>query len=277
MFAGLLTGAALLAIWWVSANGPSRDLRCDPIPRTDGSLRCVPKDSVLDATWQTAFANVGAAVLAIGLISLLFDLALRKRYGTDLLRYLGIKEAMVRSGMSELSTGRKLDLESRFPGIDRFVYLGRAPGDWLSPNFARLLRAAETRQMDILVALPNPDLHASVGSAAVGLGRNEADLAESIRVFLNQADQDWKASEPTLRAGTTLRVVYVDEPPLYDAIHATGVDALVLSKPLNAVAGDETLALTFEDGDPAFPAGWLEAALQPLNGANDALNRRKDP
>lgn len=291
IISGAVTLVSAVSLWFVASNTVGDEFSCAPA-RSPGeaseagpeggdvaddgasALECARTDDGWDPALTTALTAILGAVLGVGAVSIVYELALRRQFGSDLRRFLRMNTAMVRSGLSGVSTARQFDISSRFDSIDELVCLGRSTR-WLTASLPGLLRAAERRRISMLIALPNPDDQALMESVAVGLGADPGDLANSIRVFSALAEAEWATAEPSLQKGTRLRVVYTSEAPLYDAIRATGIDAILVSKPLNSAPGDDLLAITFEDGDPTFPSGWLQAAVEPLAGLNDTVNREK--
>ncbi|MDO8390586.1 MAG: hypothetical protein Q7V57_08865 [Actinomycetota bacterium] len=270
-----LVAASIGGLLLVHQSG-HRVATCSPVTADpQGSTRSctLPLDS--GDVVRPAVLAILTTVLAIGLFTLLLDLRLRRAFGNDLLHFLDLKQATVTSGLTELAPSTAVDFRSEFERLDQITYLGRSPQLWLNSNLPSLLSAAERRKLKITLALPNPDQPATVAECARALGMAAADLKTDIENFQRWVESSWTAAVSRLHLGSALRVVYVDVPPLADAISSSSFSAVMIGKPLHHAAGDESLTFKFWNGADGLPSRWLAESLHPLELANEIFSKEK--
>ena len=242
------------------------------LEETTSVLTCSPASESgfkIHDPWTTAISTVLGTVLAVAVVSLLFEFRLRRSFGHDLLRFLDLKKSLVVSGLSDVDVSTRLDTRSALERIDDVVYVGRTPEAWLNENFPTLLRVAEKRQLHITVSLPDPDDDPVMGTVAASMGVAAADLSQSIRAFVASAQAQWRLAEPRLKTGSSLRLVHAHAIPLFEALHSTGMTALFLSKPVYHGPTDDLLGIRFSEADDSFPRSWIAAAVANLDAENE--------
>ena len=270
---------AAVGLLVVASVGSAGDLTCVPEVSTSTSVSGAPSQrlicspagdhAALNTTLHTALTNILGALLAIGAVSLIFELSVRRTYSSDLLRFLNLKTSMVKSGVSHVGTARDGDLDVPLATVDDLVFLGRSPATWLYEHLPKLLRIAEKRSLSLTIVLPDPANAALMSAVATGLGTDPQDLAAGITSFRSDLDAKWKASLPAIRSGTAFRLVYCDTAPSFDALAGTSVAAVLLSKPTAAQPGDDLLMVTFDQPKPEFPSAWLLQSLDGFRTANE--------
>lgn len=277
-FAGLLYVAALVPKDALVCN-PASTAETAPTATADSpELRCERETSSgfeLSDPWTTAISTVLGTILAVAIVTLLFEFRLRRSFGNDLIRFLNLKKSLVVSGLSDVDVSARMDTRSTLAHSDEILYVGRTPDAWLNENFPYLLRLGEKHQVHITVSLPDPDNDDIVTTVANGMGVPPTDLAQSIRAFITSAQAQWRAAEPRLKQGTSIRLVHARAIPLFDALHSTGMTGLFLSKPVFHAAADDLLGLCFTEDEDVFPRSWIAAAMEQIRTENEVFTGMK--
>lgn len=206
-------------------------------------------------------------MLSIGLISVLFDVLLREKYGEGLRRFLNIKTALVRSGVIDVGSadgfawGELADATS-------IKVLSRDPSPWLMPHFGILIKAAERRETTILIALPDPD-GARLPEIAASVGLDAQQLKSNINVSVDALRNQWKARQSSIKKGSTVRVVAYGQLPLAEIVATDRAVTCFLSKAVGHQVGISPVYLTFDDVESDFPMTYLCEPLAAIQSNNE--------
>ncbi len=263
-------GVLLYVVHRLSGEGA---LECTPSNGgTSSELRCVTEGAQLSPLLSTVLVSILTTILAVGVVALLVEFFLRKKFGSDLLRFLRLDAAVVKSGLSTLGPSTTVQFHAEMETMDSITVLARSPGGWLNEYLPALLRTAQKRKIEMTVALPDPSDADMIAGCGASLGVDPADLAEAIRSFVTSAQSQWMTSLPTLTRGSTLRIVYATQVPSYDAFISNCLCAVFLSKPINHGGGDGLATLVFKDQMNDFPSEWLAVSVDPLKSENEVFS-----
>lgn len=213
----------------------------------------------------SATSTLLSTLIAVGAVSLIVEVGLRRRFGDDLLRFLGLKEALVNTGLAEAGRSSSVDLRTRLGKIDELRYLGRSPTFFLSEQAPELLRLAQERRLRVTFGLPDPDQPGLMADLAESMDLETDVLVEVIRAFTGSVKAQWEAVQKRLVAGTSFRVVYVSNHVPYEACSATSFSFVGMSLPYKHDATDDYLVALFE-GPSEFPSSWIASSLANLDG-----------
>lgn len=213
---------------------------------------------------SAAVSTVFSTIFAVGVVSLLVDVALRRQFGRDLHRYLRLKEAVVSTGLSDAGRFSSIDLRSRLNALDELTYLGRSPTLFLSEQMPALLRLAEKRRLRVTFGLPDPDNADLMGRVGNSMGLDKDVLREAIRSFTSSVSAQWELVKSRLVPGTSFRVVYVTSQVPFEACSATTFSFLGLGRPYGHDMTDDYLMTVF-DSSANFPSAWIAESLDGLD------------
>ena len=176
---GITVVAAGLLLYLVGRLSGEGVLECAPNEGgTESGLRCVADGAQLSPLVSTVLVSILTTILGIGVVTLLVEFFLRKKFGTDLLRFLQLDAAVVKSGLSTLGPSTTVQFHVEMEAMDSITVLARSPGGWLNEYLPALLRTAQRRKIEITVALPDPSDTDLISGCGMSLGVDPADLAE---------------------------------------------------------------------------------------------------
>lgn len=270
----IVGGVGLFGVSWLEADesfvcsGSPRGANVeesDPTASEGGGLVCtVETGKGLSSSVATAASTVSSTILAVGVVSMLVDVGLRRRFGEDLYRYLGLKEALVTTGLSDAGRASGIDLRSRLDALDELRYLGRSPALFLSEQMPALLRLAEKRRLRVTFGLPDPDNGDLMESLGTSTGLKSDVLSEAIRAFTNSLTAQWGTVADRVVSGTSFRVVYVTSHVPFEVCSATTFAFVGLGRPYGHGTSDDYLMTVFESA-AEFPSSWIAESLAELD------------
>ncbi len=248
-----------------SADDPANGDAATAVPGNGEAEECKLEAKGGMPHWLfSASSTLLSTLVAVGAVSLIVEVALRRRFGDDLLRFLGLKEALVSTGLAEAGRSSSVDLRSRLGNVDEVRYLGRSPTFFLSEQAPELLRLAQERRLRVTFGLPDPDDAGLMLELAESMDLQPDVLVEVIRAFTGSVKAQWDAGVKRLVAGTSFRVVYVSTHVPYEACSATNFAFVGMGLPYKHDATDDYLVALFE-GPSEFPSSWIAGSLKNLD------------
>ena len=234
-------------------------------PSPDPAVRAREKN--LSPEWFNTLQTLLTTAISIGLISMVFEVLLREKYGEGLRRFLDIKSSMVRSGLVGLDFG------DRFPWTEaahasEIRVLARDPSPWLLPNLGSLLDAAERRKATIFIGLPDPN-GTNLRQIAETVGLTDAQLRNNIEVCIDAITNQWTSRRSRLKAGSSVRVVAYDEIPLVEIVANENQVSCFISQAVGHKAGLLPIYTTFDQVESVFPGEFIKDPLDSIASNNE--------
>ncbi len=260
---GVVTLGAAIAIVVVFHYQPSND------PVTGQ-----PEKGNLSPEWFGVFQTLATSVFSIGAVSLLFEVLLKESYGKDLLRFLRLRVALVKSGLQDIEPSTNLDWKPVLESASSVVALVKDPSPWVHPNLPFLLAAARKRAASILIGLPDPD-GPELASVAASLGLSGDELRQNIDIAVGTIENQWISNQHHIHTGARIRVVTYRETPMYEVITADEHTILQLGRSVGHAVGDYPLTFNMEHDSEEYPGAWLRQALSDLSSKNELWAREK--
>jgi hypothetical protein len=214
-------------------------------------------------TAYSALTDCLAALLSIGLLSLIFELFLRESFAESLRRFLRLNTALTKSGLVEISSS-VTDLNARLVAARKILVIARNPHEWVLAHYSSVLTAASQRPVETVVVFPDPD-SAHFAAVAESLDYSEQELRSNFDLAMSAIRQRW-GTTGRLREGSTI-AVKTAAMPLYDVSCADNFAAFSLDASVEHNQGGEQLVFTFDGHGP--PVEWLTTQFEAATNAGE--------
>jgi hypothetical protein len=244
---------------------PSRTLNITVAESGDRVLHVVEKAPKA----YTAVQNVLSVVLSIALISLVYEVFLRRRYAEDLLRFLNLKGSTVASGLQAIDRDVGFDWAGFLHGATDVKIVVRDPNR-VSNVWPLLLQEQKTNAVSVTFALPDPDGSQDfLGGAGRAVGLTADDLAAQSRLWSRMIEEQWTHLEAELKPGASIRILHYSTHATYDVYAADGKLAVILGPAFTHTLADSGVVLYF-DGDESrsFPSSLIRPQAADPPGAS---------
>lgn len=235
-------------------------------PSADPDIQRTEKGKLDPGTFG-ALQTLLTTALGIGAISLIFDLLLREQYGKALRRFLSLKAALVRSGLTDVAQSTAVPWKDIVDPASEITVIARDPSQWLLPHLPHMMRAAQRRSTTITIALPDPG-GPRIGEIAGSVGLTDQTLSGNIQVAIDTIENQWNANKPHLHRGSTIKVVEYEDLPLHELLVADETIVCLVSRALNHDVGAYQLAVTFAQARDRYPSSFLLGATEDLDQLN---------
>ena len=209
---------------------------------------------------------VATTLLGLGLLSLVAEVFLRESYGRDLLRFLHLRTAIVRSGLQHVVVDSEFDWEPVFRS-SRIDALIRDPSKWVMRNLSDLLAACEASPIAVRVFVPDVDgpMFSDVAST---IGLPAEDLQRNIETTRQAVENQWHGRLSKLDKGSTFSILPYGGVPLYETVVTDRHVVLLLARAVGHEIGDENVTLSFEQSKQDYPSNWLRESVGELPPSN---------
>lgn len=254
---GVVVALSVVGLYLVNQHEPS------PIP----AIRATQTGKLspgLFGTLQTLLTTT----LSIGAISLAFEIFLKESYGRELLRFLNLREALVSSGLQQITDARDIAWGPILEGSATIHARLRDPGPWVLPNLTHLIRAGQTRRVTILIGLPDRDGE-NFDAIATSTGLSPDQLRNNIAAAVDAVTNQWTNNKATIHGGSQIKIVSFQEIALYDEVTADSTTVFGLSRPVNHQVGDPNPSFMFAQDRSQELSRWFLENVSDLEGRNE--------
>jgi hypothetical protein len=222
-------------------------------------------------TPRDALVAVLLSVLAVLVVSVVWDVAMRRAWTDELLHLVSLEKGLKSAGIREVGQESDVAWREFLNGMDEFHFIVRDLDVWLETRFAQLISITGTgKAIHVHLYIPDPD-HVRDGDYP-SIDRH---LYEQARQRL---DGEWKAAvrDHHTHRSSTLDKWALRNPPQFMIVSArqgsTHRNLLVLWPTQGGGLSSPPVSFRFEatGGDGIEVAAWIEGQLRPLR---DEANR----
>lgn len=236
-----------------------------------GVLGLVAISSWTTGTVRTVGQNVGATILSIGLITVAYDIFIRRTYTNELLELVQLSEHLASAGILRLDQEPGIDwAELLRPGQD-FTLLLIDAAVFAEREFQHVLAASRARKTIVRIFLPHPE-SAAAKLLANHLSHNEDEFLQSLRRTQSTLENGWlnaRSAEPPLHPESRLQIFHYDGLTTYSLICVDQRAAAVLSPACGRQPGDGSMAFLFNLDSSGAIASWLSNQRSQLTATDE--------
>lgn len=199
----------------------------------------------LGETWFAFGNTILTTILGIGVLTLLWEYALRKSYAESLHHYISLKGSLVATGLASVNS-RQDAAEDDVPGVLRGAReircATRKPLEWTSKYFYSVIFAAGRHEVHLELLVPDVEGDSLLATAkALHLTRDQ------LKANVQQAEETIQTiwSQAPIHPGSTISVVTVDG-PVFDMMTIDGDAVLEIATSIGHSAARETIVFWFD-------------------------------
>lgn len=135
-----------------------------------------------DGSMGIVLANIGTAVMTVGLVGVLYDLLMKRLLAAEILNVVGVRESVSAFGLKRIAKHHEISLERLLEDATEATFLPIDPLQWMERDFAVLRRCARQRPLVATLLIPAND-SPYVQVLAERLGKTETQ----VQTMLDQA------------------------------------------------------------------------------------------
>jgi hypothetical protein len=132
-----------------------------------------------DGAMATFLANIGTAVMTVGLVGILYDLLVKRILIAEILGVVGIRESVDAFGLEQIAEHRDVSFENLLEDAKEVTVLPLDPLRWMDQEFEILRRCARGRPLAATLLLPAND-SPYVQVLAERLGKTVAQVSTAL-------------------------------------------------------------------------------------------------
>lgn len=224
-----------------------------------------------DGTPKDAVVSVLVSVLAVLVVSVVWDVAMRRAWTDELLRLVRLERGLKSAGIQEVGQEPDIVWRDFLAGMDEFHFVVRDLDVWLDTRFAQLINlSTSAKAIRLNLYIPDP--------SQVGAGEFPGTEAPAYERARKRLDDAWASAyrEHRVHQSSTLDKWALRTAPPFGIVSArqgrTHRNLLVLWPSQGGGLSSTPVSLRFEasEGDGTEVAAWVEGQLAPLR---DEANR----
>jgi hypothetical protein len=217
----------------------------------------------------TAITSVSSTLLALGIISIVYEMFLRETVLAETLEIVKLQEKIHAMRVTDILFGTSPDYEmlSR-EGDFAKILLSNVVG-WVEREWVHLLAAAKNRAISIVIYLPNPS-GVCVDEIARRQGYDATELRGQMASARDFLESSWKGNRGSLSSGSSFKLKLYDGVIGYDVAAFDPEIAVSLAPSYERKPGEPSIAFIFKAEANAAPGKWLIDQLQKLDALPDS-------
>jgi len=213
----------------------------------------------ISADWiRDSISAIASAVLTVGLVSLLYEVLLRRSIGREILKLVGVQRSLAANQIASAGYESQIDWPEILAGASRFEILLIDPRSWVEANWAYLMEAARSHPVDVIVMLPNPDSE-NFSAICQMMRQDQGHLRSSIDSSTDWIEQSWRnaANESSLKSGSKIKVTQFDDIPVHAGVKADRQLVILIYGVCSRQVGEPAFSVTFSGSDNSYPISWF--------------------
>jgi hypothetical protein len=209
---------------------------------------------------SVVLANIGVALMTVGLVGVVYDLLLRRLLVAEVLEVVGIRESVKAFGLLKIGERSGFSLADLLDDATEVTALPLDPAQWIDQDFSTIRRFARDRALKVTLLLPANDAP-YVQILAERLGKSEAEVGQILDdAATGKLGDAWDA-EPVYD-GASFKVIRFGGVPttglvMTDKVIAISVGPLIRFRQFDR---EDIIAVTKRSGSPA--ARWVDAQIK---------------
>ena len=233
---------------------------------------------IVDAMFQTspvtvAVAQIASTVLAIGLITVLYDAVLRQSFTQELLQLVRVASALRSAGVQDVNDELRLDWQSILDGGSSFHIVLIEPTAWLERGWHHILEAARSRKVTVDICVPRAD-GASGPAIAQQLKMSLDEYYARVKGAVESISDSWTHADPALYKGSSVNVYSFDGLPSHSLIVADERVVLLTHACFGKVPLEGALAISFDGQPRSYPTNWFISQAKQLADLDPIYSNR---
>jgi hypothetical protein len=183
-----------------------------------------------DGAWSTVLANIGTALLTVGLVGITYDLFLRDRLLAEVLDVVGVKESVSSFGLREIRRSDAAKIGDLIGSASELCALPLDPILWIDRDFELICRRAKARPLALTLLLPANE-SPFINVLAERLGKTEREVEQILdQAARGELGDAWDASRPHI--GSTLKIQRFGGLPATGFLRSEQLIALEIGPPI---------------------------------------------
>ncbi|MBY5928219.1 hypothetical protein KUV86_03730 [Halomonas sp. DP8Y7-3] len=208
---------------------------------------------------------VSSTLLAVGIVSFLYEFFLRATVGKEMLNLVGIKESISKNQITWAGRESEVTWEKIFNKGSKIYILLPEPS-WLHQHWHGLKTKAEERSITITLLLPNPE-GPKISQIAEFLSTSSDDLAAQINEASTMVEKSWTTAKAhkKLEAGSSLKIAHFEDFPSYGLIASDQSIVATIFSPTQKAPLDKGFSIAFHGSAKDYPVNWFITELIALS------------
>ena len=222
-------------------------------------------------------ANIGTAILTVGLVGILYDLLLREKLVHEVLSVVGVRESVSTFGLQKIEESTSIRLSDLLVDAKEVTVLPLDPLRWLDQDFSAVSRHARERKLNVTLLLPaNESPYVQI--LAERLGKTEAQVQQVLdQAARGDVGEAWDAFG--VHEDSTLTIKRFGGVPTTGMVRTDRWLALELGPMIRYRQLDREGFVIVVDRDHSPAARWIkDQLLRELSDENlSAIDQRPHP
>jgi hypothetical protein len=211
----------------------------------------------------------GSTLLAVGAISIIYELFLRRQIQDELLSLVDLKKNLAESQIKGASESAGIDWERVINGASEVRCLLLELAVWLQINWPRVLQCLQERKAVFQILTPNPEAE-YIPELAARLNIDEQNYRAQLRDAAAGLDDRWTAAKEArqLHEGSSIELRYLAKAPSYSVVIGGTRSVVAIGRSLGRAAREDDLAVQFDGPGTAYPSSWLIQQITSVKDGN---------
>lgn len=212
----------------------------------------------LSEGWKTTGTALATTLIAVGLISLIYEVALRRELQRELLKLVGIQGALQANQIVGAGKNTEIDWKGLLNERSTYRVVILDPEAWISDNFHIILASAHTKPVNVDFIFPDPD-GPHISQMAAFVNKDPDLVRRSIIQAMTDIERKWKEARDLSRISPKSRVSVklVSDLPRYSFFMVDGRVLSIFMPAVDHMPKELNLYFEFSGSMQSYPISWF--------------------
>lgn len=208
--------------------------------------------------WSVVFNSIGSTIVSLGLLSIIFELIMRRYLQREMLRLVGIERAI--SSNNLLDAGKSSDLKWKeiLQERSQFAVLMMDPEAWVADNWHHIEANGRSKALSLEFFLPDPDGE-EVRRISKIISKDEFLVRKSIEQAIKDIEIRWNSARRlgNIKKGSKITIKLLDDCPKYFLCICDSVAVISLYSSVGHAPKEKNFYLVVNGREDTYPYSWF--------------------
>ncbi|WP_189453116.1 hypothetical protein [Cognatilysobacter bugurensis] len=222
-------------------------------------------------TGQAVIASISSALLSIGSLSLVYELAMRQQIHDELVELVGVERSAARARLRQIGASEQFQWLEALQNAQNIRVVLSNPEPWISNVISPIVDAAVRRKINVHILVPSSS-GAMTESVASLHGVPDADFRASIDRAAGRAEATWR-NRNNIASGSSIRIAAFDSVCVSTLALLDKVAVIISYKPCGSRHGevDNGIFSTFDFTQEAYPGSWYQRHFEDVAASSTLI------
>ncbi len=217
----------------------------------------------LVGSWSIIVNSISSTVVSLGLLSIIFEVVMRRYMQREILRLVGIERVISANNM--LDAGKASDLNWKEILSDRsaFSVLMMDPESWIADNWHHIEANGRSRVLSLEFFVPDPESD-EIRNISKIISKDESLVRKSIEQAIRDIENRWSMARRAgnIKRGSSITIKILEEIQKYFICICDSTAVASLYSSVGHFPKEKNFYIVVKGRDDTYPYSWFSNQIE---------------